>query len=76
MIIKKGRKPRRMNRSTSRKRIDINGEAIDFRNVELLRKFITETGKILPRKITGMPAYLHRQLNTAIKRARNALLLK
>ena len=76
MIIKKGRKPRRMNRSTSRKRIDINGEAIDFRNVELLRKFITETGKILPRKITGMPANLHRQLNTAIKRARNALLLK
>ena len=76
MIIKKGRKPRRMNRSTSRKRIDINGEAIDFRNVELLRKFITETGKIHPRKITGMPASLHRQLNTAIKRARNALLLK
>ncbi len=76
MIIKNGRKPRRMNRSTSRKRIDINGEAIDFRNVELLRKFITETGKILPRKITGMPAGLHRQLNTAIKRARNALLLK
>ena len=76
MIIKKGRKPRRMNRSTSRKRIDINGEAIDFRNVELLRKFITETGKILPRKIPGMPASLHRQLNTAIKRARNALLLK
>ncbi len=76
MINKKARRPRRMNRSTTRRRIDINGEAIDFRNVELLRKFITETGKILPRKITGMPAALHRQLNTAIKRARNALLLK
>jgi ribosomal protein S18 len=30
----------------------------------------------LPRKVTGMPAHLHRQLNTAIKRARNVLLLK
>ena len=69
MIIKKARRPRRMNRTAPRRRIDINGEAIDFRNVELLRKFITETGKILPRKVTGMPAHLHRQLNTAIKRA-------
>ena len=76
MIVKKARRPRRMNRTAPRRRIDINGEAIDFRNVELLRKFITETGKILPRKVTGMPAHLHRQLNTAIKRARNVLLLK
>lgn len=76
MLNKKARRPRRMNRSASRRRIDINAQAIDFRNVELLRKFITERGKILPRKITGMPALLHRRLNTAIKRARNALLLK
>ena len=52
MIVKKARRPRRMNRSAPRRRIDINGQAIDFRNVELLRKFITETGKILPRKVT------------------------
>ena len=76
MIIKKPRRPRRMNRSAPRRRIDINADAIDFRNTELLRKFITERGKILPRRVTGMPARLHRQLNQAIKRARNALLLK
>jgi small subunit ribosomal protein S18 len=65
-----------MNRSAPRRRIDINSDAIDFRNTELLRKFITERGKILPRRVTGMPARLHRKLNQAIKRARNALLLK
>ncbi|NBQ55568.1 MAG: 30S ribosomal protein S18 [Verrucomicrobia bacterium] len=76
MFNKKARRPRRMNRSAPRRRIDINADAIDFRNVELLRKFITERGKILPRRVTGMPAVLHRRLNQAIKRARNALLLK
>ena len=76
MLIKKPRRPRRMNRSAPRRRIDINSDAIDFRNTELLRKFITERGKILPRRVTGMPARLHRKLNQAIKRARNALLPK
>jgi small subunit ribosomal protein S18 len=76
MLIKKPRRPRRMNRSAPRRQIDINSDAIDFRNTELLRKFITERGKILPRRVTGMPARLHRKLNQAIKRARNALLLK
>ena len=76
MLIKKPRRPRRMHRSAPRRRIDINSDAIDFRNTELLRKFITERGKILPRRVTGMPARLHRKLNQAIKRARNALLLK
>ena len=76
MLTKKTRRPRRMNRSAPRRRIDINSDAIDFRNTELLRKFITERGKILPRRVTGMPARLHRKLNQAIKRARNALLLK
>ncbi|NDA10221.1 MAG: 30S ribosomal protein S18 [Verrucomicrobia bacterium] len=76
MLTKKPRRPRRMHRSAPRRRIDINADAIDFRNTELLRKFITERGKILPRRVTGMPARLHRKLNQAIKRARNALLLK
>ena len=48
MIVKKARRPRRMNRSAPRRRIDINGQAIDFRNVELLRKFITEQEKSFP----------------------------
>ncbi|NDA26356.1 MAG: 30S ribosomal protein S18, partial [Verrucomicrobia bacterium] len=53
MLIKKPRRPRRTHRSAPRRRIDINADAIDFRNTELLRKFITERGKILPRRVTG-----------------------
>ena len=75
--VKKGARPRRRSgRNQTRKRIDINSEAIDFRNTELLKKFVTEKGKILPRRITGMPAKLHRKLTNQIKRARNVLLLK
>jgi small subunit ribosomal protein S18 len=67
---------RRSTRTTTKKRIDVNVEAIDYRNPDLLKKFVTESGKILPRRITGMPSKLHRKLNTEIKRARNLLLLK
>jgi small subunit ribosomal protein S18 len=67
---------RRTLRSLPRRRIDINAEAIDFKNTELLRKFLTEKGRILPRRITGMPSKLHRKLVLEIKRARNVLLLK
>jgi small subunit ribosomal protein S18 len=67
---------RRTTRTTPKKRIDVNAEAIDYRNPDLLKKFVTESGKILPRRITGMPSKLHRKLTTEIKRARNLLLLK
>jgi len=76
MTIRKNAKRPRRNRTANRRRIDINSEALDFRNVELLRKFVTERGKILPRRITGMPAKLHRKLTREIKRARNVLLVK
>jgi small subunit ribosomal protein S18 len=46
------------------------GEPIDYKDVELLRKFITERGKILPRRITGLTAKQQRDLTVAIKRAR------
>ncbi|MEO0454269.1 MAG: 30S ribosomal protein S18 [Verrucomicrobiota bacterium] len=70
------RKPRRRNRTASRRRIDVNMEAVDFRNPDMLKKFVTEKGKIIPRRITGMPAKLHRHLTREIKRARNILLIK
>ena len=44
-----------------RRRIDIAIEAIDYKNPDLLKKFVTESGKILPRRVTGMPAHLHRK---------------
>lgn len=67
---------RRTLRSLPKRRIDVNAEAIDFKNTELLKKFLTEKGRILPRRITGMPSKLHRKLTREIKRARNVLLIK
>ncbi|MBW4514878.1 MAG: 30S ribosomal protein S18 [Timaviella obliquedivisa GSE-PSE-MK23-08B] len=50
-------------------------EPIDYKDVDLLRKFITERGKILPRRITGLTAKQQRDLTEAIKRARILALL-
>ena len=46
------------------------GEMIDYKNVDLLRKFITEQGKILPRRITRLNAKQQRSITRAIKQAR------
>jgi small subunit ribosomal protein S18 len=48
---------------------------IDFKDVELLKRFITERGKILPKRVTGTSAKWQRPLATAIKRARHMALL-
>ncbi|NER78609.1 MAG: 30S ribosomal protein S18 [Leptolyngbya sp. SIO1D8] len=50
-------------------------ERIDYKDVDLLRKFITERGKILPRRISGLTAQQQREITTAIKRARMLALL-
>ena len=50
-------------------------EFIDYKDSAKLRKFISESGKILPRRISGTCALHQRELNTAIKRARNVALL-
>jgi small subunit ribosomal protein S18 len=51
------------------------GEPIDYKDVDLLRKYVTERGKILPRRITGLTAKQQRDLTQAIKRARILALL-
>ncbi len=48
---------------------------VDYKDVKLLRRFITEQGKIMPRRVTGTSAKMHRKLVHAIKRARNIALL-
>lgn len=48
---------------------------IDFKDVELLKRFINERGKILPRRVTGTSAKWQRKLAVAIKRARHMALL-
>lgn len=49
--------------------------AIDYKDVNKLRKYVTERGKILPRRISGNCAKHQRELTLAIKRARNVALL-
>ena len=48
---------------------------IDYKNVRILRRFITDQGKIIPRRVTGVCAQHQRQLTQAIKRARNIALI-
>jgi small subunit ribosomal protein S18 len=57
-------------------KIDFTIDALDFKNVNLLKQFVTDQGRILPRKYTGLPAHYQRQLNRSVKRARQMLLLK
>jgi small subunit ribosomal protein S18 len=48
---------------------------IDFKDEKLLRKFLTEQGKIIPRHTSGASAKMQRQLARAVKRARHLALL-
>ncbi len=48
---------------------------IDYKDLDVLKAYITETGKIVPSRITGTSAKYQRQLATAIKRARYLSLL-
>ena len=57
-------------------KVDFTVDALDFKNVTLLRQFVTDAGRILPRKYTGLPAHYQRRLNRAVKRARQVLLMK
>ena len=49
--------------------------AIDYKDAAKLRKFISERGKILPRRVTGTCARHQRALTTAVKRARHVAIL-
>ena len=48
---------------------------IDYKDINTLVQFITERGKIIPRRITGVSSFYQRQLAQAIKRARHMALL-
>ena len=49
-------------------------QKIDWKDADLLKRFISDRGKILPRRITGTKAIYQRELATAIKRARHMAL--
>ena len=67
----RGRKPRRKVCSFCVDKVD----HIDYKDAAMLRRFTTERGKILPRRISGNCAKHQRQVTLAIKRARNIALL-
>jgi small subunit ribosomal protein S18 len=67
-----------MRRGFSRKkfnRLGEDGQEIDYKNLDLLKQYITETGKIVPSRITGATASQQRQLAQEVKRARYLALL-
>jgi len=52
-----------------------NVREIDYKNVDVLKRYVVDRGKISPRRMTGTCAYHQRKLSTAIKRARLLALL-
>ena len=67
---------RRANRKMPRRRLDIPVEKIDYKYADILKLFTTDTGKILPRRVTGVSAKIHRKITREIKRARAINLLQ
>ncbi len=50
-------------------------ESVDYKDVDMLRKFVNERGKIVSRRVSGLSAKQQRMVTQAIKRARNMALL-
>lgn len=50
-------------------------KSVDYKDIDTLKCFTTERGKILPRRITGVSAYFQKKLTKAIKRARQVALM-
>ena len=74
MHMARGRRRRRRRRKSCSFCMD-KVDHIDYKDTNRLRRYITERGKILPRRISGNCARHQRQLTKAIKRARNIALL-
>lgn len=70
----KGRKrrPKRMNFRRKRPPADLS---FDYKNVYTLTNFLTEEGKIIPGRVSGLSAHQQRELTLAVKRARNLAFL-
>ena len=53
----------------------VEPDYVDYKDTELLKRFLNEQGKILPRRITNVSAKFQRQLTRAVKRARHLALI-
>lgn len=74
LAAKKKKKKRKQARKVSRLTVD-RVVYIDYKDVNLLKHYVTERGKIIPRRITGATAKHQRMLTRAIKLARQIALL-
>lgn len=71
-------KPNNQNQQlhTEEQRVDVRDVVyVDYKDVEFLKRFLNEQGMLLPRRVTGIPANIQRQLTSAVKRARHLALL-
>ncbi len=62
-------------RESARRLARSDPSEIDYKDLDLLSDYITETGKIMPARVSGVPARFQRRLSAAIKRARYLSLL-
>ena len=75
MAYEKGARPNRKSRKKVCAFCVDKVEAIDYKDVQKLRKFTSDRAKSLPRRVTGTCARHQRELTTAIKRARQVALM-
>jgi small subunit ribosomal protein S18 len=66
---------RAVDRARPRKYTRINSEAVDYKDLNLLRRFLSDKGKTRGRRVTGLSRKHQRQLSVAVKRAREIALL-
>jgi len=66
---------RKANKKMTVRRLDCPIEKISYQNTDVLNKFTSETGRLLPRKVTGVSAKMHRRITREVKRARAVNLL-
>jgi small subunit ribosomal protein S18 len=64
-----------LERGRPRKYTRINSEAVDYKDLNLLRRFLSDRGKTRGRRVTGLSRKHQRQLSVAVKRAREIALL-
>jgi small subunit ribosomal protein S18 len=66
---------RGLDRTRPRKYTRINSDAVDYKDLNLLRRFLSDKGKTRGRRVTGLSRKHQRQLSVAVKRAREIALL-
>lgn len=67
--------PSNPKRDSARRFLNSDPSEIDYKDLDMLRDYVTETGKIMPARVSGIPARFQRRLSTAVKRARYLSLL-